>query len=93
MAVCINCGSEIHDRAAICPCCGVAQKDNGGFGWGLLGCCFPLVGLILFLIWKDQKPKTAKAAGVGALVGVGIWIAFYLISFVGGILAAVAEGV
>ena len=22
--------------------------DNGGFGWGLLGCCIPLVGLILF---------------------------------------------
>ena len=28
-------------------------EDNGGFGWGLLGCCIPLVGLILFLVWKD----------------------------------------
>ncbi len=44
--------------------------DNGGFLWGLLGCCIPIVGLILFLVWKDTKPKTAKAAGIGALVSV-----------------------
>ena len=42
--------------------------DKGGFLWGLLGCCIPIVGLILFLVWKDTKPKTAKAAGIGALV-------------------------
>ena len=29
-------------------------NDNGGFLWGLLGCCIPIVGLILFLVWKDQ---------------------------------------
>ena len=29
--------------------------DNGGFGWGLLGCCIPIVGLVLFLVWKDNK--------------------------------------
>ena len=56
--------------------------DNGGFGWGLLGCCIPLVGLILFLVWKDTKPKTAKAAGIGALVSVGISVVFYIISLV-----------
>lgn len=48
--------------------------DNGGFLWGLLGCCIPVVGLILFLVWKDQKPKTAKAAGIGALVSVIIGV-------------------
>lgn len=37
-------------------------QDKGGFLWGLLGCCIPIVGLILFLVWKDTKPKTAKAA-------------------------------
>ena len=46
------------------------SNDNGGFLWGLLGCCIPVVGLILFLVWKDQKPNTAKAAGIGALVSV-----------------------
>ena len=47
--------------------------------WGLLGCCVPIVGLVLFLVWKDTKPKTAKAAGIGALVAVGIAAVYYLI--------------
>ena len=53
--------------------------DNGGFGWGLLGCCIPIVGLVLFLVWKDNKPNTAKAAGVGAIVGVVLCVIYYLI--------------
>lgn len=57
-------------------------NDNGGFLWGLLGCCIPIVGLILFLVWKDQKPKTAKAAGIGALISVIAMVAFYIIVFV-----------
>ena len=54
-------------------------QDNGGFLWGLLGFCIPVVGLILFLIWKDQKPKTAKAAGIGALVSVIIYVVAYIL--------------
>ena len=49
------------------------------FRSGLLGCCVPIVGLVLFLVWKDTKPKTAKAAGIGALVAVGIAAVYYLI--------------
>lgn len=59
--------------------------DNGGFGWGVLGCCIPIVGLVLFLVWKDTKPKTAKAAGIGALVSVGIGILYYILMFAIGI--------
>ena len=58
------------------------EPDKGGFGWGLLGCCVPIVGLILFLVWKDTKPKTAKAAGIGALVSVIASIVIYLVYFV-----------
>lgn len=91
MKFCRNCGAEIDEKAVICPKCGVAVEDivtttgvvdNGGFGWGLLGCCIPIVGLILFLVWKDTKPKTSKAAGIGALVSVGLIILWYLFVFV-----------
>lgn len=91
MAYCKNCGKEIDDRAVICPNCGVPQDDkpqvvdNGGFLWGLLGCCIPLVGLILFLVWKDTKPKTAKAAGIGALVSVIIGVVYYILAVAVGI--------
>ena len=84
---CKNCGKEIDNNAVACPHCGSAQQpaanntvvDNGGFLWGLLGCCIPSVGLVLFLVWKDQKPKTAKAAGIGALVSVIIAVVWYLL--------------
>lgn len=91
MAYCKNCGKEIQDQAVICPECGAAQQttppvvDNGGFGWGLLGCCIPIVGLVLFLVWKDTKPKTAKAAGIGALVSVILAVIYYILIFAIGI--------
>lgn len=91
MAYCKNCGARIDDKAVVCPTCGVAQKDtpvdNGGFGWGVLGCCIPIVGLILFLVWKDTKPKTAKSAGIGALVSVGCTVVFYVLMAIIGALA------
>ena len=91
MAYCKNCGAEIDDLATICPRCGVYQEtkpavvDNGGFGWGLLGFCIPIVGLILFLVWKDTKPRTSKAAGKGALISVIAYVVLYVLVFVLGI--------
>lgn len=67
-------------------------EDNGGFLWGLLGCCIPIVGLILFLVWKDSKPKTAKAAGIGALVCVIVYVVFYILMAVLGIGAGLLAG-
>ena len=85
MAYCKRCGFPIADGAATCPSCGAYQNngpevvDNGGIGWGILGCCIPIAGLVLFLVWKDQRPRTAKAAGVGALVSVILGALWYLI--------------
>ena len=91
MAYCKNCGAPIDDKAVICPSCGVPQTtagpDSGGFGWGVLGCCIPIVGLVLFLVWKDTKPNSAKAAGIGALVSVGATVLMY---FLLGVMGAMA---
>ncbi len=93
MAFCKVCGNEMHDSAIVCTKCGVATSnynnfnkpnaevvDNGGFGWGLLGCCVPIAGLILFLIWKDTRPNTAKSAGIGALVYLIIWVLYFIVA-------------
>lgn len=88
MAYCKNCGSVLDDGATFCASCGTAQntapavKDEGGFGWSLLGCCFPVVALILYLVWKDTKPNTAQAVCHGAIVGV-------ILSLVSNIISAV----
>lgn len=55
--------------------------DTGSFGWAVLGFFFPIVGLILFLIWKTEKPVSAKQAGMGALVSVIISVVLWLIVF------------
>lgn len=92
MAFCKNCGAQIDDNAVVCPACGVQQQpvstDTGGFGWGLLGFCVPLAGLILYLVWKDEKPLTSKAAGTGALISVIFGIISWLLAAVAGIGAA-----
>lgn len=54
--------------------------DSGSFGWAVLGFFFPIVGLILYLVWKDTKPKSAKQAGMGALVSVIINVVLVIIS-------------
>lgn len=95
MAFCKKCGNEVSDGAQTCPHCGETQQqttsemvDRGGFGWGLLGCCVPIVGLILFLVWRDTKPKTAKAAGIGALVCTILMVIYYILIIALGIGAA-----
>lgn len=90
---CRNCGKEIDDNADVCIYCGRSQKDNriednGGCGWTLLGLCIPLVGFILYLVWRDEKPKTARAVGLGALINILFAVFFYFIIFVIGIGAA-----
>ena len=83
---CRNCGHPIDASANVCPYCGAPQhkadaNDSGSPLWGLLGCCIPIAGLILFLVWKDTKPRTAKAAGIGALVAFILGILYYVVAF------------
>lgn len=92
---CKNCGGHMDNRASVCPHCGVPQDnlsygdDSAGLGWGLLGCCIPIAGLILFLVWRDNKPNTAKMAGIGALISVVLYVVFYIILFVVGVSSAI----
>ena len=88
MAFCRNCGQQIHDEAVICPHCGVpqarlpVQEGKPSVGWGFLGFFLPIVGLILFLVWGDSKPKTARLAGKGALISVIAGAAFWILYIV-----------
>lgn len=78
---CKKCGKEIDDNAVICPSCGCAtdkyeqknfknESDSSSAGWAVLGFLFPLIGLILYLVWKEELPLRAKSIGKGALVSV-----------------------
>ena len=84
--------SEIDNNLAQCPYCNtpvsqnqIVVEDNGSMWWGVLGCCVPIVGLVLYIVWKDTKPQSGKKAGIGALIGFVLGtilpIAFYMIIY------------
>lgn len=91
---CKECGSEIINHAEACSNCGalLAQKISAGIDQpstlvNLVACCFPIVGLILYFVWKDDKPLSAKSVGKWALIGFGISVLLYVLSIVLGIFA------
>jgi drug/metabolite transporter (DMT)-like permease len=56
--------------------------DKKSLGFGFLSFMFPLVGLILFIVWHREMPKKAKSAGIGAIIGFVLGIVIGVISFV-----------
>lgn len=85
-AFCSECGSEQTAEAVVVtnntyekP---QAPADGSSFGFAVLGFLLPLVGLILYLVWKDSTPLKAKSAGKGALISVIISAVLYAVSFV-----------
>lgn len=81
---CSRCGAEAGDGAVVCVKCGCrltgAVVDDGpSGGYGVLGFFFPLVGLILYLVWKDDYPLRARSCGTGAAWGFGVSMGSYVI--------------
>ena len=58
------------------------QKSNLGepIIWGVVGFFIFIVGIILYFVWKNSNPEHAKAAGMGALIRLGIALAFALLT-------------
>jgi uncharacterized protein YqgC (DUF456 family) len=64
MSYCSNCGKLVggYNKAA-------NSTDSGSLLWAVLGFFLPFIGLILYLLWKNDQPRNAQAAGKGALIG------------------------
>ncbi len=79
---CTSCGKEIANDSKYCIHCGTVNpvfqtgarqydpNDKSSFGFAVLGFFFPIVGLILYLVFNDRTPLRAKSVGKGALAGV-----------------------
>lgn len=75
---CTHCGSEMNDDAVVCIHCGRSnvanntEKDSDSKSWWCLGFftslfCTPIIGLILWLVWREEAPMKAKQVGLGTL--------------------------
>jgi len=91
MKFCSKCGKEVEDEAQVCVHCGcwvagTPEKKNKSDGKSILvlilSLLIPILGLILYLVWKDEYPLKARSAGQGAIIGVVIIVAGYLLSVV-----------
>ena len=95
---CTKCGKEINEDAVICVHCGSSidptatnPNDSNSKSWWWLGFltslfCTPIIGLILWLVWKDEAPLKARNVGLGTLwslvAGFGIGIIVGIIYFI-----------
>ena len=57
-------------------------EDRRSGGFAFLCFLFPLVGLILYLVWKDTMPLRAKSCGEGAIIGVIFYVVFVILMVV-----------
>ena len=82
---CKNCGAQVDDKAVVCLRCGfqlapIKKKpaDDGSLIWTVVGFFVPVAALVLYLIWKDDKPKCAKRAALGGLICLGMSLGAFL---------------
>ncbi|MDR2634540.1 MAG: zinc ribbon domain-containing protein [Clostridiales bacterium] len=66
-----------------------AVQDSSSFGFGFLCFLFPIIGLILYGIWKEEYPLRAKSCATGAWISI-ILCSVIVLSFFGAILILLA---
>ena len=92
MVHCRECGEMIAESAPTCPKCGARQGMKSSFvptntevdlgpsaGLNIISFIWPLIGLILYLVYIDKSPRRAKECGKWALIG---WIASIVIAII-----------
>lgn len=92
---CQACGVETRKEQEFCIQCGAkliksapsgSSNDNPSMLANIAACCFPIVGIILYFVWRDEKPRSAKLVCTWAIVGFAIGMIFYILSFALGFL-------
>lgn len=73
----VNSGRKQREQSSAAPQAAFGQsvntQDVPSGGMNVLGFFFPVIGLILYLVWKDQTPRRANAVGKTALIGFVVW--------------------
>ncbi|MBQ9020941.1 MAG: hypothetical protein IJ113_02850 [Eggerthellaceae bacterium] len=78
LAACPSCGAALDSEATVeeqnfqQP--DIVARQNAAriasIVWGLVGFMIPIVGLVLYLVWRNSQPQRAKYVLSGAVVGV-----------------------
>ena len=60
----------------------VKQEESIGAGWGILSFLFPIIGFILYFVWKDTANYKAKQAANIAWISIAV---SFVIGFISGL--------
>ena len=95
---CTQCGKIVEANGHFCTACGRSleipkkpKEDKKSVGWGILGFFIPLLGALLYFMWRKESPLKAKSVGIGALVALCIAAVGTIIGVVGTMLGGGAE--
>lgn len=86
---CPKCGAAVNEAnnngyqapppQAQAPASTVAADDAPSGGFAFLCFLWPLIGLILYIVWHQNYPQKAKSCGKGAIIGVVVQVIFGII--------------
>lgn len=84
MKFCSHCGKEVNEKAVICPNCGCAignlpEEDHSNGGLVFLSILFPLLGIILAIVFWSKSKKAAKTYLKAALITIAVEIFFIIV--------------
>ncbi len=72
---CNKCGQEIPETNDYCPNCGeVKILESNVLIYGILSALLPIVGFILYKMWKEKLPKTISSIVHGLWASIPIYI-------------------
>ena len=80
--VCTNCGAgqpqtpyqQYNHQSFNSP--STNTKNSGGFPWNCLGFCMPLLGIVLYFIYKNNSPMRANTLKKSLIAGFIVGIVF-----------------
>lgn len=88
---CNTCGATVPDTATVCPYCGNAvtplqsnsvfqqEEDKPSGGLNALSFFFPLVGWIMYFVFRKETPTKAKSCSKWAWIGFAVSFFFSII--------------
>lgn len=90
---CGECGKKLDKNSNFCPYCGASTASQNIDGINsneesvnvllvIASFFVPVLGLVLFAVYKDTKKKTSKACGIAALVSFILNIVITIFCFI-----------
>ena len=56
--------------------------DSGSIGWAILAFILPPLGLILWILWVKERPKSADMSLIGSIISILAFASFTILPLI-----------